>query len=29
VANFWFEPGPISNLKDTVERVLNHATCAA
>ncbi len=28
VANFWFEPGPIPNPKDTVERVLNHATCA-
>ncbi len=28
VANLWFEPGPIPNPKDTVERVLNHATCA-
>ncbi len=28
VANLWFEPGPILNPKDTVERVLNHATCA-
>jgi len=28
VANLWFEPGPIPNPKDTVERVLNRATCA-
>jgi len=28
VANLWFEPGPFPNPKDTVERVLNHATCA-
>lgn len=28
VANLWFEPGPIPNPKDTVERVLNHGTCA-
>ncbi len=28
VANLWFEPGPIPNPQDTVERVLNHATCA-
>ena len=28
VANLWFEPGPIPTPKDTVERVLNHATCA-
>ena len=28
VANLWFEPGPIPNPKDTVARVLNHATCA-
>ncbi len=28
VANLWFEPGAIPNLKDTVERVLNHAMCA-
>ena len=28
VANLWFEPGPIPTPKDTVERVLNHATWA-
>ncbi len=27
VVNLWFEPGPIPNPKDTVERILNHATC--